>query len=132
MSFNQVIIQGIIKETPILYSYNDKEYMELLVITYGAKYKKDNKDKKIVEKHKVIISNEYYLERAKKDNIAKDCHILIKGKLCNMIDSTGLIPFSYCIGVIGNHHYLKVISNIVFQKEKLKEYQVIKDFLNDV
>ncbi len=123
MSYNDVILEGTIIKEPIFYSYQEKEKLELSVMTTEGTYVKDGKTKSVKTFHKVLIYNDYYVKIAKDDVAQKNGKILIKGKLASMVDSDGV--YSYCVCVFNSHHYAKITRNYFEYKmndKKLRDY----------
>ena len=129
MSFNEVIMEGKVVRDPIFFIFNNKERLELIIETIDNQYTNSQGEKKDIKiKHKVIVYNNYYTINAKKEEICKNCLILLRGKLSYAIDSTGEIPGKYCILVSTNNHYLKITSNYFLMNKKSK----IKNFIENV
>jgi hypothetical protein len=129
MSYNDVILEGTIIAEPIFYQYLNGEKMELKLLTLEGTYTdKDGKQKRVKSFHKVLVYNQFYIERARKDLIQKNGKAVIRGKLASMVDSDGC--YSYCVCVVGNHHYLKVSGNY-FTKKTQDVKKLIKNNLID-
>lgn len=129
MSYNEVILEGIVNKEPIFYTFNNKERMELRVETIDNHYISKNGEKKNIKVfHKVLVYGSFFVNNAKKENICKNCHILLRGKLSNAIDFTGVVPGVYCILISTSSHYLKITSNYFLTHKRSK----VKDFMQNV
>lgn len=129
MSYNEVILEGIVNRDPIFFTFNNKERIELRVETIDNQYvSKDGERRDIKVFHKVLVYGSFFVNNAKRENICKNCHILLRGKLSNAIDSTGVVPGVYSILVSTSNHYLKITSNYFLTHKKSK----VKDFIQNV
>lgn len=124
MSYNDVILEGTIIGEPKFYQYLDAERIEFKLLTLEGSYtNKEGVTKRIKCIHKILVYNKYYVESAKKDLIGNRGKVIVRGKLASMIDADGC--YSYCVAVVGNHHYLKITGNyfrMAVVKQKLKDY----------
>ncbi|MEY2888270.1 MAG: hypothetical protein RL027_610 [Pseudomonadota bacterium] len=125
MSYNLVILKGIIIQEPIFFNYQEKERLEIMLSSTEGSYKdKDGNVKKIRTYHKVLIYNTHYVEKAKKNLLCKGCKILVKGKLSSVIDSNGC--YNYCVYVSNNNHYLNITSDYFLTRSSNKN---VRNFL---